>query len=73
MPINLRKINTTCELNSQGHLTGGQDYFKIKLVNRGGDKINIDSGTIIPSIVYIKRLNKSKQTGSVLKYKIKIN
>lgn len=29
-----------------GHLTGGMDYFKIKLINRGGGKITIDSGVV---------------------------
>ncbi|PEK39213.1 hypothetical protein COM24_29995 [Bacillus toyonensis] len=29
-----------------GHLTGGQDYFRIKLINRGGGRISIDSGLV---------------------------
>ncbi|MGF9816397.1 hypothetical protein [Bacillus toyonensis] len=29
-----------------GHLTSGQDYFRIKLINRGGGRISIDSGLV---------------------------
>ncbi|PEI84517.1 hypothetical protein [Bacillus toyonensis] len=29
-----------------GHLTSGQDYFGIKLINRGGGRITIDSGVV---------------------------